>query len=235
MVPTALRRLRSDWRPVTADPGANPGDLLPEFLTTALFDPLNVPEVWLELPFTDDQEALPIEKALREAVPGRVSRRYGYRRDDHRTWLPLPPDGAGGTADVAAFATTYTREGTWQPPGQAAVEVVRPRTIRLEDPPPDITDQAQGVPVWGSQIVASAADLYQADIPDPSAWTGRITSVGFATHAAGNPGRGTPDDDRRQLRDDLRERAKRQQQRALRPRRDARRPGIPASRRRHAV
>ena len=96
MVPTALRRLRSNWRPVAADPGANPGDLLPEFITTALFDPLNMPEVWLELPFADDQESLAIEKALREAVPGRVSRRYGHRRDDHRTWLPLPPDGANG-------------------------------------------------------------------------------------------------------------------------------------------
>jgi ATP-dependent Lhr-like helicase len=186
VVPTALRRLRSDWRPVTRDPGASPGDLLPEFLTTALFDALNVPEVWLELPFTDDAETLPIEKALREAVPGRVSRRYGHRRDDHRTWLPLPPDGAGGIADVATFAT-YTREGIWRPPGQAPVEVVRPHTIRLEDPPRDITDQAQGVPVWGSQIIAPAADLYQADIPDPSAWSGRITSAGFATHAAGNP------------------------------------------------
>jgi ATP-dependent Lhr-like helicase len=187
VVPTALRRLRSGWRPVAADPGANPGDLLPEFITTALFDPLNMPEVWLELPFADDQESLAIEKALREAVPGRVSRRYGHRRNDHRTWLPLPPDEASGAADIAAFATTYTREGTWRPTGQAKITVVRPRTIRLAEPPPEVTDQAQGVPVWGSQIVAPAADLYQADVPDPSPWTGRVTSVGFATHAAGNP------------------------------------------------
>lgn len=186
VVPTALRRLRSDWRPVTRDPGASPGDLLPEFITAALFDSLNVPEVVLELPFTDDAEALPIDKALREAVPGRVSRRYGHRRDDHRTWLPLPPAEAGGMADVATFAM-YTREGAWQPPGQASVEVVRPHAIRLEDPPGDITDQAQGVPVWGSQIIAPPADLYHADVPDPSAWSGRITSAGFATHAAGNP------------------------------------------------
>ncbi len=186
VVPTALRRLGSDWRPVTLDPGANPGDLLPEFITNALFDALNMPEVWLELPFASAQEALPIEKALREAVPGRVSRRYGHRRDDHRTWLPLPPAEASGMADISTFAT-YTREGTWQPAGQPAITVVRPRTLRLAEPPPEITDQAQGIPVWRSQIVASGADLYEADVPDPSPWTGRITSVGFATHAAGNP------------------------------------------------
>lgn len=186
VVPTALRRIRSLWRPVTRDPGASPGTLLPEFLTTALFDPLNVPEVWLELPFGDDSEALPIERALREAVPGRVSRRYGHRRDDHRTWLPLPPPGTGGSADVAAFAA-FTQEGTWQPAGQTPVQVVRPHTLRLADPPPEIADQAQGTPVWGSQILTPTAGIYEADIPDPSAWTGRILSAGFATHAAGNP------------------------------------------------
>jgi ATP-dependent helicase Lhr and Lhr-like helicase len=186
IVPTALRRLRSNWRPVTRDPGASPGTLLPEFLTTALFDPLNVPEVWLELPFADEPESLPIERALREAVPGRVSRRYGHRRDDQRTWLPLPPPGAGGSADVAAFAV-YTREGTWQPAGQGPVQVIRPNTLRLADPPGEISEQAQGLPVWGSQILTPAAGIYQADIPDPSAWHGRIISAGFATHAAGNP------------------------------------------------
>src|SRR6202042_3709844 len=172
--------------PVTRDPGASPGTLLPEFMTTALFDPLNLPEVWLELPLASEPEALPIERALREAVPGRVSRRYGHRRDDHRTWLPLPPPGAGGSADVAAFAA-YTREGTWQPAGQDPVQVVRPNTLCLADPPDEISEQAQGVPLWGSQILTPAAGIYQADIPDPSAWHGRITSAGFATHAAGNP------------------------------------------------
>jgi hypothetical protein len=98
----------------------------------------------------------------------------------------LPATGAGALADVAAFAT-YTREGTWQAPGQAPVEVVRPHVIRLAEPPANITDQAQGVPVWGSQILAPAADLVQADVPDPSQWSGRIISAGFATHAAGNP------------------------------------------------
>ena len=51
----------------------------------------------------------------------------------------------------------------------------------------------------------------------------------------GQPGRGPPDDDRRQLRDNLRGREERQERRALRPRRGARRPGVPAARRRHAI
>ena len=137
VVPTALRRARSLWRPVSEDPGARPGDLLPEFITRALFDALNVPEVWFDLPYSTDQdESLPIERALREAVPGRVSRRYGYQHQSHRTWLPLPPEEAGGVLDLESVTLRYTREGTWTPARQGAadpgsVQVIRPHVLRL--------------------------------------------------------------------------------------------------------
>jgi ATP-dependent Lhr-like helicase len=193
VVPTALRRARSQWRPVSEDPGARPGDLLPEFITRALFDALNVPEVWFDLPYSTDQdESLPIERALREAVPGRVSRRYGYQHQSHRTWLPLPPEEAGSILDLESITLRYTREGTWTPTGQGAtdpgsVQVIRPHGLRLTPPPAEVADQSQGFPVWGTQIVAPAADLTAADIPDPSAWAGSVAALGFATHAAGNP------------------------------------------------
>jgi len=187
VVPTALRRLRSNWNPVAQDPGANPGDLLPEYITSTLFDALNVPQVWLTMPFAGaDEEALSIEKALREAVPGRVSRRYGHRSEAHRTWLPLPPAAAAGALDIATFTPAYTRQGTWLT-GSGDVEVIRPHVLRLEQPPAEISDRAQGTPIWASQLLPSPAGLFEADVPHPSPWAGRITSVGFATHVAGNP------------------------------------------------
>jgi ATP-dependent helicase Lhr and Lhr-like helicase len=188
VVPTALRRARSLWRPVREDPGAQPNDLLPEFITRALFDALNVPEVWFDLPFNIDQEeSLPVERALREAVPGRVSRRYGYQHQSHRTWIPLPPDDAGGVLDLESITPRYTREGTWIPVGQDPVQVIRPHALRLTVPPKEVADQSQGIPVWGTQIIVPTAGLTPADIPDPSVWAGRVTSAGFAAHAAGNP------------------------------------------------
>jgi ATP-dependent Lhr-like helicase len=188
VVPTALRRLRSGWRPVDADPGANPGDLLPEYITGTLFGALNVPEVRLLMPFGGvEDDILPIEKALlREAVPGRVSRRYGHRRDEHRTWLPLPAPG-GAALDLSSIIVAGSRLGTWQLPGRDAIEVVRPFQLRLAEPPVDVSDQAQGTPLWASQIVEPSAGIYEAAIPDPSPWSTRVTSLGFATHAAGNP------------------------------------------------
>jgi ATP-dependent helicase Lhr and Lhr-like helicase len=188
VVPTALRRVRSLWQPVAEDPGARPGDLLPEFMTRTLFDALNVPEVWFDLPFrTDQEESLPVERALREAVPGRVSRRYGYQHRSQRTWLPLPPEDAGGVLSLETITSRYSREGTWAPVGQDPLPVIRPHVMRLADPPRQVTDQSQGFPVWGTQIVAPAAGLALANIPAPSAWADHISAAGFATHAAGNP------------------------------------------------
>lgn len=184
VAPTALRRLRSEWHPIDPDPGAHPGSLLPEFLTTALYEPLNVPEVNFRLPFAEEWETLPIERALREAVPGRVSRRYGHRTSNDRTWLPLPPN---GPLEIDGFVESYTPQGTWAPPGHQPLQVFRPHVISLQQPPDEVADRSQGQPVWASQILEPASGLYPADIPKPSNWTDRITAVGFATSAAGNP------------------------------------------------
>ncbi|GAA4243217.1 protein DpdJ [Dactylosporangium darangshiense] len=185
VVPTILRRLESGWRAYTPEPGARAGSLLPEFVTRTLFDPLNVPEVYFRLPFNADDQSMSIERALREAVPGRVSRRYGYRNADDRTWLPLPDPQAAGALEISSFTAQYDDEGMWEPAGAPAMRVMRPHLITLVQPPPTVLDQSQGIPVWASQFVPD--HLYTGAIPRPSSWQDRVLSVAFATSAAGNP------------------------------------------------
>jgi hypothetical protein len=185
VVPTALRRLRTAWHPVAPDPGARPRDLLPEFVTRALFDPLNVPEVRLHLPWQDaDDEHMPIAAALREAVPGRVSRRFGYRHDQDRTWLPLPKPGA--MAELDQFVASGVPQGDWTPHGGTAVQVIRPLALTLSTPPREVADNAQASQRWCSELVAPEAGTVLGDVPTPSTWSDRVLAVGFATHAAGN-------------------------------------------------
>jgi hypothetical protein len=191
VVPTALRRLSSGWKPLRDDPGATPGALLPEYITRSLFAPLNLPEVELALPFDSDDgvERMPVAHALREAVPGRVSRRFGYRRDEHRTWLPLPGQDIADL-ELTQIVSHGIPEGLWHPleyaPG--GVEVVRPLQLRLEVPPNNVATRSQGIPQWGTEIVVAAdTPPNPADLPDPSSWRCRLASVGFATHATGNP------------------------------------------------
>jgi len=187
VVPTALRRLRSTWRPSIADPGASPGDMLPEYLTSTLFKALNVPEVTLRPPFRSaEPETMSIEPALREAVPGRVSRRFGFRAQGDRTWIPLPDLNTPGILDIESFAPALIRLGQWNGPS-GPITVVRPQTLNLAEPPSDVTDRSQGTPEWMSEIRSPRAALISGSVPTPSTWSRHITSVGFATHAAGNP------------------------------------------------
>lgn len=189
VVPTTLRRIENQWKAVRTDPGAEAGMLMPEYITKALFSPLNLPEVELKLPFVgvEGDEALPIAHALREAVPGRVSRRYGYRRDDDRTWLPLPPEGTDAL-EVETFLLNHDPQGTWHPAGGDPVEVVRPLRLKLDSPPPEVSTRSQGVPHWGTEIVvAEDTPPHEGDIPFPAQWHDRLVSVAFASHAGGNP------------------------------------------------
>ena len=189
VVPTVLRRLSTRWVSAREDPGAGPGKLLPEFLTTSLFAPLNLPEVELELPFGNqgDLEALGVAQALREAVPGRVSKRYAYRRDDDRTWI-APPVG-GDELDLRTIVGPgATVEGAWESPDGRQYQVVRPTKVRLTEPDRDVHTRSQGVPQWVSQVVVNdSTPPHAADVPDPSSWSTRLVEVAFCSHLSGNP------------------------------------------------
>lgn len=186
VVPTGLRRIRCRWNPVKEDPGANQSYPLSEFMTEALFAALNVPEVDLHLHWGGKPERMELDRALREAVPGRVSRRFGHRNSHHRTWLPMPQN-EFGQLELEQLVPAPHREGKWHAHGEQAIEVIRPYVIKLQDPPEAVADSSNAYPVWGSEFLESDAPCYLAHVPDPSAWSGKVSHVGFATHAAGNP------------------------------------------------
>ena len=65
---------------------------LPDYVPTALFAPLDLPEVIVEVPpqtqyRNPTEEAMPVAQALREFAPGRVSRRFGINNAYNRHWL----------------------------------------------------------------------------------------------------------------------------------------------------
>ncbi len=186
VVPTAMRRLSAEWTSIDTDPGFRPGEILPEHLTRTLFEPLNVPDVVLELPFDSergDEPRMPLMPALREAVPGRVSRRFGVERDENRTWLPLP---AGDTHELATFVARGHRLGIWSAGGQD-FEVVRPLSLRLEQPEKEIADSSNARPVWASQFILAESLAAPAPLPHLSPWSELVEGVRFALHVTGDP------------------------------------------------
>lgn len=189
VVPTALRRLESDWQtlPGAVDPGVQERSPLPEFMTSALFDSLNTPDVQFELPADvgDQEETMGIAQALREAVPGRVSRRFGYASAQARTWLPVPP--RGQDLELKDVVARGHRLGTWTAVEGQTYQVVRPLAMRLTSPMPNIEDSSNATPLWKSAFVYDQVSLHDAGVPTPSVWADFIETCCFAMHVAGGP------------------------------------------------
>lgn len=188
VVPTALRRLESDWQtlPGSLDPGAQERTPLPEFMTKALFNSLNAPDVQFELPVDlgDQDETMGVAQALREAVPGRVSRRFGYASARARTWLPVPPSQQLELTDVVARGH---RLGVWTTAAGQTFDVVRPLAMHLTSPPPNVEDSSNATPAWKSAFIYDQASIYDAGVPTPSVWADFVRTCGFALHIAGAP------------------------------------------------
>ena len=189
VVPTALRRLEAAWTPLAGeiDPGAQERTPLPEFMTGTLFASLNTPDVRFELPpnFGENPPPMAISQALRETVPGRVSRRFGHAHATLRTWLPVPE--TGSELELAEVVAAGHGLGTWTTPDGESYTVVRPLVLRLVNPPRDIADTSTATTLWRSAFEYAAEALNHVDVPTPSVWAPLVNSCAFALHVAGGP------------------------------------------------
>ena len=160
VVPTALRRLATNWRShgqVTTD--RRNGHPLPEFVPGTLFSDLSLPEVQLQGgPFED--VALPVLQALNELAPGKVSRRL-----DQALWIGLSESDLA--VDLAAETTARDVDvGLWYDldpqfdfqradNGQvSACAAFRPLAIRLTSTPrhPELRDTSNARLIWRTQL-----------------------------------------------------------------------------------
>lgn len=188
VVPTALKRLESGWR--MADGSAMPpgGPPLPEFMTGALFEPLNSPDVDFELPpvmAMDTETTMPVVAALRESAPGRVSRRFGFKHASHRTWI-APPAGAAALP-LRDMVLAGQNLGEWTADDGSSFLVVRPLRLALTAPPREVADTSSAMPVWRSGFSLSESGQIEMDFPSESPWGSLVDSCGFALHVTGNP------------------------------------------------
>jgi hypothetical protein len=192
VVPTALRRLATNWRshgqPATDRKNSHP---LPEFIPGTLFSDLSLPEVQLQGgPFND--VALPVMQALNELAPGKVSRRL-----DQPLWIGL------SAAELAAdlVAQTTNREvdiALWYDldpqfdfhradNGKVSTcAAFRPAAVRLTSPPrqPELRDTSNARLIWRTQLFGRrAGNVF--DVPSDRVGIARLVNrVSVHTHAS---------------------------------------------------
>lgn len=196
VIPTALRRLVSDWRRCT-EPGADfaiRNNPLPEFAPGTLFADLNLPEVQVCLPpawqgSESKVENMGIEQALRTFAPGRLSRRFGVDRAYMRHWV-APADLVSGALTLE-LADHFDGDalGEWcfgDDSGVGVVPVLRPWRIRPVSPPKQVADSANAFLDWRTQIVARAPGI-PLQVPAGSPWHGLLGELTCFRHAEHAP------------------------------------------------
>jgi predicted RNA-binding Zn-ribbon protein involved in translation (DUF1610 family) len=198
VIPTALRRLTSNWR---AD-GKEAHDVqvrnnpLPEFIPSTLFSRLNLAEVIIQLPRPSsaamkEDPAMPLIAALREFAPGRVSRRFGIRHRTERYWIAptiLSPLPAAAALDIASFCT-FSLVGEfqcWRGGPVETIPVFRPSALTPSAPPTTVADSSNARLQWHTQLVPRGIPQWLTS-PADSVWTGIVKRLGFFTHAAQAP------------------------------------------------
>jgi hypothetical protein len=201
VIPTIVRRLRSGWAgevPAENDPDVLTRTPLREFVAGNLFDDLLVPEVKVILPtlprhLSREDSQLPALRALRELMPGNVTRHFGVYYSDRRHWLAPPqPIAAARHQDVdlaaaygAALAARFADPGD---PGRE-IYMFRPMGVRLTAPddngPSAVRDATTSAPCWGVQIeplgAGQVAPLARGRWRDAV-----IAAVTFQMHGAGD-------------------------------------------------
>jgi hypothetical protein len=192
VVPTALRRLSTNWRS-HGQPAADRRDShpLPEFIPGKLFSDLSLPEVQLHGgPF--DGVDLPVLQALNEIAPGKVSRRL-----DQPLWIGISESELA--ADVAAETTTREVDiALWYDldpqfdfhrveDGQVSTcAAFRPASIRLTSPPrrPELRDTSNARLIWRTQLFGRRVGNVFAAPSDRVGIARLVQRVSVYTHAS---------------------------------------------------
>lgn len=196
VMPTALRRLSSEWcfKGQLRQDFQIRNNPLPDFIPATLFADLNLAEVKIELPRSnqEDQSAMPVFAALREFAPGRVSRRFGVRYRTERYWISPSQEALSGlaysTLAIADFGQYIPlgKYAYWKDGAKIEVPVFRPTVLRPSTPSENIADSSQAHLNWISQFVPLGQPIWLKP-PNGSVWNTLIPQLGFFTHSRHAP------------------------------------------------
>lgn len=188
VVPTLRRRIVDQWageRPAPDDSGLRTRTPLPDFVPGNLFDELMVPDVEFQVPWERGKtrsEELPALRAIREFLPGNVSRHFGVRATNKRHWVPLPAE----TDDDGArwvHVDTYGGARIDDAPGDNTdVQVFSPTAVELHPVPTDIADASAMRPEWDFQATPLGRG---ASLPLPGSIANLLSGLTAHLHVQG--------------------------------------------------
>ncbi|MEZ9657438.1 protein DpdJ [Vibrio splendidus] len=203
-LPTVLRRLTTQWEKngVQGADNCREDAPMPEFVPSALFNDLCLPELEINLSAAnqfqnDDSPLMPILQGMRDFAPGRVSKRFAMDHIAQKHWV-IPESFTEPVAGNYPFPITdycslerLEAMGECQidtPTGVIAIPCFRPYEVKASTPNPEwrLLDTTQGFLNWHTEI-RPPEGRDSADKPMRNAWKSILSDVEFFTHHKHRP------------------------------------------------
>jgi hypothetical protein len=195
VVPTLARRLMRDWNLAWPQPGLAKDRWakdkpLPDFAPSSLFADLNLPELEIVIPPVrqgepDGFEGLPLQQALNQLVPGRVTRRFGDAYGGLSHWFPVPAGITTWDLPVSAYAEVVQALGHQRGEahdGWTEAEVYRPLRMRLATAQRGVVGETSNARLnWASGFAPQGVPVGVAP-PSRTAWRGLVTGAEIYLH-----------------------------------------------------
>lgn len=196
-LPTVLRRLSSNWSHLGVEQADNcrKGTPMPDFIPSALFNDLCLPELQINLPVPPGHEpethSMPILQGMKDFAPGRISKRFAINSIRERHWVvpeklelkegtqafPIddycPPDKRESMPD--GNITTHS--------GVQTIPCFRAWEVAASTPPDDLelSESSNAFLTWHSEIRPPQSGV-PAEVPFESVWQNIFQQVEFYSH-----------------------------------------------------
>lgn len=199
VIPTALRQLETQWQLANQDdkwldrPANHP---LPDFVPSALFNDLNLPEVTIQFPDEGmDDVMMGLTQTLVEFAPGRANKRFmlTHARDTAH-WLRLP-EGDSLTLNLESWDDLQFESHRVISFADEDVTIFRPISYNLQNIPENIKSTSYGELLWRSRFMPQTGTLSQVEtvasfalpinIPTNSQWRQFLTYIDLFTQMEG--------------------------------------------------
>ena len=201
VIPTLIRQLETNWRKIEGNNIEECRDFfadkpMPDFVPSALFSDLNIPEVQIKVPGQNQEfrnETMDVYQAITEFSPARGNKRFslGYRRDIAH-WLALP-DTAQLTRErinIDLLKIEFDNSPIIIKKDGDEYVVFRPLGFELETLPRDVRSTSNSELIWKSNFKVHQYEETSEDdgirstdmwLPEKSSWKKFIRDIDLYT------------------------------------------------------
>ncbi|MBB6055500.1 protein DpdJ [Tolumonas osonensis] len=196
-LPTVLRRLRSNWSRLGVEQADNcrKSTPMPDFIPSALFNDLCLPELQINLPVEVGQEPdaynMPILQGMKDFAPGRISKRFAIKNIRERHWVvpknlnlnngahPFPIDDYCPADKREPMPDGYITTNN----GIQAIPCFRAWEVTTSTPPDEskLSETSNAFLTWHSEIRPPQSGI-EAEVPSNNVWQNIFQLVEFYSH-----------------------------------------------------